>query len=286
MSLIQKTGRGKVTEKGAHFIAENGTKTIFTPELSIKLQLDYGADLLVVLDDFTPAMATKKKAAETVNQTINWAERSKHEFEKICQKRKLKTKPKLIGVVQGGRFQDLRQECAQALVKIGFDGLGYGGWPINRRGTFDYESAKLIVNISPPNYYLYGLGIGKPEDIVGCTKLGYNIFDCVLPTRDARHKRLYVFSDKKPSVSKKGFYLNLDLNKKKFLQENVPADKHCDCHFCQNYSLGYLAHLFQIKDPLAFRLATIHNLRFYARLMAIIRSEQRTANVFSGFQRG
>ncbi|MCJ7827795.1 tRNA-guanine transglycosylase, partial [Patescibacteria group bacterium] len=188
------------------------------------------------------------------------------------EKRKLKTKPKLIGVVQGGRFLKLRQECAKKLIKIGFDGLGFGGWPILKNGSFDYRSARTIARLAPKNYYLYGLGIGKPEDIIGCAKLGYNIFDCVLPTRDARHRRLYVFNDSQPALGKKTFYHYLDLNKKKFLNQKGPADKNCDCHLCQNYSIGYLAHLFRAGDSTAFRLATIHNLRFYSRLMEEIRS--------------
>lgn len=270
MSIIHKTGKGEVADEGAVFQLENGQKTIFTPELSIKLQLLLGSDVMVVLDDFTPRDATKKVAASTVNRTILWAERSKTEFTNLCRTLKIRSKPKLIGVVQGGKYQDLRQECAQALNKIGFDGLGFGGWPVTAGGSFDIETAKTIADCTQPNSFLYGLGIGKPEDIVRCASLGYDLFDCVLPTRDARHGRLYIFHPKR-KLSQIDFYTTLDLHRKKHLQSKDPLDSRCDCLLCRNYSLGYLTHLFRLQDPTAFRLATIHNLRFYSRLMERIR---------------
>jgi len=96
--------------------------------------------------------------------------------------------------VQGGDFLDLRERCTKELVGIGFDGLGYGGWPITKEGLFNYEVAKVIADNSPSDYLLYGLGMGKPDEIVKCCQLGFQVFDCVLPTRDARHKRLYVYN--------------------------------------------------------------------------------------------
>ena len=275
MSLARKMDKKAVTDEGVEFIDHqpdgSKQKIFFTPEKSIQSQLRLKTDLLVVLDDFTPREADYEKAEETVQRTIKWARRSKVEFERLCQKNNLssKEKPYLIGVVQGGKYQDLRKKCAQELIKIGFDGLGFGGWPVKENGEFDYESAQTIANQAPDNYLLYGLGIGKPEDIVGCVKLGFHIFDCVLPTRDARHGRLYVFNDEldRLDLNQPDFYHYYNPIKQKHATDNRPISQNCDCHLCQNYSRAYLRHLFKNKETTALRLATIHNLRFYARLM-------------------
>jgi queuine tRNA-ribosyltransferase len=172
--------------------------------------------------------------------------------------------------VQGGSYQDLREYCTKELVKIGFDGLGYGGWPIDEKGSFDYESAKSIANNTPSNYFLYGLGVGKPEEVLGCAKLGFNIFDCVLPTRDARHGRLYVYnfdSIEEINLNTTNFYSFYTPGKEKYYKDDSPISTACDCLLCKKYSKAYLAHLFRIGDFTAGRLATIHNLRFYSILM-------------------
>lgn len=273
MSLVKKEkGAGKVTDEGVIFHPAKNKKLLLTPEESIRFQMSLKTDMLVVLDDFTAPKANRKEAYESVDRTIAWAIRSKKEYEKICQRQKLpkKNRPYLLGVVQGGAFQDLRAECTKRLVEIGFDGLGYGGWPVRVDKSFDYLSAKTIINNAPKNYFFYGLGIGKPEDIVGCTKLGFDIFDCVLPTRDARHARLYVFnadSINKINLDKKKFYSYFVPDKQMYLGDTFPVSKACDCLLCKNYSRGYLAHLFRTETVAAMRLATIHNLRFYALLM-------------------
>ena len=233
-------------------------------------------DMVVVLDDFTDPAAGKKEARESVIRTIAWARRSKEEFLKICKEKKLseKDKPYILGVVQGGRFQDLRKYCTEELAKIGFDGFGYGGWPITKEGKFDMETAKTIAENTPKGNFLYGLGVGKPDEIVACAKLGYNIFDCVLPTRDARHGRLYVYdaiSLKEIDVFKPNFYSFYNPEKQKYLSDASHVSPACDCLLCKKYSRAYLAHLFKINDFTAGRLATIHNLRFYAILMGKLR---------------
>lgn len=274
MSIAKNTG-GKVTDEGVIFKPQNSKKIKLTPEDSIDFQLLLKTDMVVVLDDFTPPGVDRDTAAETVDRTILWAKRSKEEFEKQCDKLKLKKRPYLLGVVQGGDYQDLRAECAQRLAEIGFDGFGYGGWPLrqaqDKLGTeFDYESAKTIIDNTPPNYLLYGLGIGKPNEVVNLAKMGYHIFDCVLPTRDGRHKRLYVYnasSINKIDVNQPNFYSYYVPDKQKYFYDTSPVSTACDCHLCKNYSRAYLAHLFRIEEMTALRLATIHNLRFYSILM-------------------
>jgi queuine tRNA-ribosyltransferase len=227
---------------------------------------------VVCLDDFTPPNCSYEEAQDTVNRTILWARRSKEEFEKQCKKLNLNTKkrPYLLAVVQGGDFLDLRKYCAEELTKIGFDGFGYGGWPIKSDGNFNYNVAQVIKDNTPDNYFLYGLGIGKPHEIVNLSRMGYHIFDCVLPTRDARHKRLYVYNAKSIediNLNSPNFYEFYVPDKQKYFKDDSPVSTACDCLLCKNYSRAYLAHLFRIKETTALRLATIHNLRFYSILV-------------------
>jgi queuine tRNA-ribosyltransferase len=257
MSLA-KSGSGKITDEGVSFHLNKKKKVMLTPESSIDFQLKLKTDLLVVLDDFTPPDASRKQAEETVRRTVDWAIRCKAEFDKQCAG--IKAKPYLVGVVQGGFFPDLRKECALRLSEIGFDGYGYGGWPMKSDGSFDYESAQIIADNTPKDSWLYGLGIGKPNEIVALAKMGYQIFDCVLPTRDARHGRLYVSADNDKGYS----YYTPD--KEKYYADDSAVDPDCDCLLCKNYSRAYLRHLYKIQELTAVRLATIHNLRFYSRI--------------------
>lgn len=271
MSVV-KSGqvKGKITDEGVIFHPTKKKRMVLTPEKSIEFQLNLGSDMVVVLDDFTDPKSNYKEAKISVERTIEWARRSKREF----LKRSKRNRPYILGVVQGGKFQDLRKYCAEELVKIGFDGLGFGGWPINDKGDFDFESAKTIADNTPSDYFLYGLGVGKPDEIVACTKLGFNIYDCVLPTRDARHGRLYVYnanSIKEVDINKKDFYSFYSADRGQNYKNDEPVSKACDCLLCKHYSKGYLTHLFKIGDFTAGRLATIHNLRFYSILMEKLR---------------
>ena len=254
---------GFVNDKGATFKPVGEKVVKLTPESSIEFQMELGSDMVVVLDDFTDPKATYEEAKISVDRTILWAKRSKDEFDRITKNKKLKSnsRPLILGVVQGGYYQDLRKYCAEELVKIGFDGFGYGGWTMTKEGIFDLESAKTIADNTPKNYLLYGLGVGMPEDIVALHKLGYNIFDCVLPTRDARHGRAYVFKDENFG------YEFVDLTKGKMMQDDNKLSNRCDCLTCKRYTRSYLAHLFKTGDSIAGRLITIHNLRFYQTLM-------------------
>ena len=266
-----------MTDNGVTFQESNKKRVSLTPEDSITFQMILKTDLVVVLDDYTPPDADRKEAEETVERTISWAKRSKAEFEKICKRDGLteKTRPYIIGVIQGAKHYDLRKHCAEELVKIGFDGLGFGGTPMNTDGSFNYDVVTVDRQITPDHYLLYGLGVGKPHEIVWCVDHGYHIFDCVLPTRDARHKRLYVYNaDSVDSidVKKEKFYSYYTPDKEKYYNDSRAVSTACDCLLCTNYSRAYLAHLFRIGDSTALRLSTIHNLRFYSILMEKLRS--------------
>ncbi len=278
MSLVKASGNGKVTDEGIIFRPSRNKKILFTPEKSIDFQMAIKPDMVVVLDDFTDPRASYEEAKESVERTIEWAKRSKAEFEKICKDRKLskEERPYLLGVVQGGEFLDLRADCTKRLVEIGFDGLGYGGWPMKADGSFNFEVPRVMAENSPEAYMLYGLGVGKPDEVAKCAALGFNIFDCVLPTRDARHGRLYVFNAESMDtidVTKEKFYKYFEPDKERNLRDTSPVSTACDCLLCKNYTRSYLAHLFKIEDTTALRLATIHNLRFYSLLMEKIREQ-------------
>ncbi|MFC1722312.1 tRNA-ribosyltransferase family protein, partial [Patescibacteria group bacterium] len=238
------------------------------PEKSIQTQFDIGSDIIICLDDFTPPDATKTYAKETVERTVNWARKSKKEYTKQIKKRKLtdKTRPHLYSVVQGGYYKDLRKECAQGLQELGFDGYGYGGYVVDDKGNLDLDLSEFISQELPKDKIKFALGIGRPIDIANLRKMGWDIFDCTLPTRDARHKRLYTLN-KDPTVSKNlsdsSNYSYIYINREKHLHENKPISKYCDCLVCTKYSRAYLRHLFKINDLSAFRLASLHNLRIY-----------------------
>lgn len=274
-SLIKMNpSAGHVSNKGVMFKPVGDKRVFLTPEKSISFQMNLGVDMVVCLDDFTDPKATYDEAKISVDRTIFWAKKSKDEFDLICKQKKLdiKNRPLILGVVQGGYYQDLRKYCCEELAKIGFDGFGYGGWPINENKTFDYESAKTIAENAPKEYLLYGLGIGMPDEIVNLVKMGYTIFDCVLPTRDGRHGRAYVFKNDLFDIENNAFYEFLDLTKGKMKNDDRPLSTVCDCLTCKRYTRSYLAHLFKIGDFTAGRLLTIHNLRFYSILMDKLRT--------------
>lgn len=281
LSLIYgNSSMGKITDEGMIMKKGQGGKTKkirFTPENSIVAQFDIGADILICLDDCPKQSAKKEQLLESVSRTIDWAKRCKIEFENQIEKRKLndENRPILLAVVQGGEDKELRKKCAEELIRIGFDGYAFGGWPISREtGKMNLEILKLVCDSIPNDKPKFALGVGSVEGIVEGAKMGYNIFDCVLPTRDARHKRLYVWKkdiNKINPLVDKDFWEFLYIDKEKHYRDKNPVSDYCDCFTCKNYSKSYLRHLFEIEDSLSWRLATIHNLRFYAQLIEAIR---------------
>ena len=263
--------KNPVSDAGVNFkIPGTSKKILFTPQMSIDFQMLLQTDMVVCLDDFTDLNADEKRQRETVERTIMWAKQCQEIFSKYKQDKM----PYLLGVVQGGHNLELRKECTQRLVEIGFDGLGYGGWPMTDDNEFCLDIPRVIGQNSPDNYLLYGLGVGKPQDIVAMVKMGWNVFDCVLPTRDARHKRLYTFKAKtvdEINLNQADFYEYFVPDKEIYTHDLNPISTACDCLLCTHYSRSYLRHLFQIDEMTAGRLATIHNLRFYSILMEKLR---------------
>lgn len=275
MSIAKKNGgNSTVTDAGVTFTLD-GIDHHFSPEDSIKYQMAMRTDLMVVLDDFTPPDATYEEALVTVERTTQWAKRCKDTYLDECERLGLPEdkRPYLIGVVQGGNFEDLRLQSIKALTEIGFDGYGYGGFPM-KDGKFDEEMAKFLADNLPKDSVMYGLGIGKPDDIVKCVNCGWQIFDCVLPTRDARHGRLYVYSAlsiDRNVLNNGNFYEYYNPRQAKHLEENVPVSSICDCELCTTLTRAEFATMWRARDERVLRLATIHNLRFYATLMEKLR---------------
>ena len=283
-SLIHKNPRmGKITDDGVILYTgkKQQRKTLFTPEESIRVQFSIQSDIKICLDDFSPVKATPKRLDESIKRTISWAKRCKIEFEKQCKIHGFtdENRPLLFSVIQGHDNHELRKKCAKDLVEIGFDGYGLGGWPFKDNGDFDYEMCQVTADVIPEDKFRFALGIGSPENIVRLFQMGYDIFDCVLPTRDARHKRLYIF-DKDPDTidfeKDEKWYKYLYIGRGSLSTENKPISEFCDCGTCKNHSRAYVHHLFKVKDNLAFQLATAHKLRFYAKVMELLQKNAQT----------
>ena len=280
-SLIRENSKfGEIQDKQIIF-KQSGEKIIFTPEKCIKAQFDYGSDIMMCLDYCTHPNDPDEINRKSVDITIKWAERCKDEYNKIIYRklRPLKeggkeTRPLIFGIIQGGNDKILRKDCAEALIDIGFDGFGFGGWPLDDKNNLTYDILEYTAGLMPDNLVKYAMGLGKPEEIAACYKMGYNLFDCVIPTREARHNRLYIFSEEYDSIEdidleSQKFYEYYYITDDKYRRDSRPVSQICDCHCCKNYSRAYLRHLAVVGDSLANRLATMHNLRFYSMLMEL-----------------
>jgi queuine tRNA-ribosyltransferase len=298
-SLIHKNPKlGRITDQKVVFKSPlDGSKHELTPEKSIQIQFDLGVDMMVCLDDPTPNTYSKEKIAKAVERTIAWAKRCKIEYAKQLKKRRIseKDRPLIFGVIQGGQHLDLRKYCTENLVKIGFDGYGFGARHVDENGNFLEEVLRFTAKLIPENSLRFALGVGTPEDIVRCANMGWDMFDCVIPTREGRHGRLFVWNkqsefsmtnDQFPNNNQnsnsknpkqiqndlKGkFYRTININNEKYKNDFSPIDPNCDCYTCKNYTKAYLNHLLRTKETLFFRLASLHNLNFYLRLMESLR---------------
>jgi queuine tRNA-ribosyltransferase len=278
MSMIRENPKyGTITRRGIHFtdVDSGRKKVLFTPERSIRLQFDLGADLMVCLDDCPRPDASPAEVAASVERTVHWAERCRAEFDRQLQVRHKGDGPRplLFGVIQGGYDKVQRRRCAEALLLLGFDGFGFGGWPLTPEGELAEDILAYTAILVPNDLPRFALGVGSPQHIVRCYQMGWRIFDCVLPTRDGRHGRLYAWNsprlDQVAALAPDSYHF-VYVRDEKHKRDKEPVSLACDCACCQNYSLGYLHHLFDVDDPLGQRLATMHNLRFYTQLMACI----------------
>lgn len=293
-SLIYRTDNkaNKITEAGCSFINyRTGSYNFLTPEISQFIQHDLGSDIRLVLDIPIREDSTEKLAKESVERNTRWAKRAKAMFLKLNNLTEKdfnnpETKRPLLGaIIQGANSIELRKQSALELVDIGFDIYCFGGLPLTKAktwlnqqtGDFNHQLITYVANLLPADKIRYGMGLGSPDDLIFASQAGWDIFDSVLPTRNARHGYLYVHSGEGDSTYKNYDVLHV---KNSRYQTNLeqPIDSKCKCEACKHVSRAYLRYLLKIKNPTGHRLATIHNLTFYAEIMQNLRQQKYTAN--------
>lgn len=266
----------KLNDSGVEFRNEiDGDKHLLSPEISIQIQSNLGSDIALVLDDVPGLPGSFERIRTSLAFTTAWAKRAKAHYEKILHS-SINPGQKLFGIVQGGDYEDLRKKSVQALREIGFDGYGIGGLAVGEAPEIMYKVLQFTVPQLEEDKPRHLLGVGYPEQIIKAVSLGCDTFDCVLPTRNARHAQLFVntpfsFSSTLGGEGRVRGYEIITITNQKFAQDFTPVDNTCPCYLCTHHNRAYLRHLFMVGEPLAIRLATMHNLRFYLELMVKIR---------------
>lgn len=235
-----------ITDEGATFQSHiDGSRHFLTPEKVMQIEHSIGADIIMCFDECVEAQAGRKKTFEALNRTALWAKRCNNEIKRLDIKDQF-----LFGIVQGGIYEDYRRESAKQIIDIDFPGYAIGGLSVGEEREIMNDMLNVMNEELPPNKPRYLMGVGVPEDILNAIERGVDMFDCVFPTRAARHST--VFSN----------HGKLHLKNKEYQFSLKPIDEECQCYTCQNYSLSYLRHLFVAKEILGMRLAAIHNLHF------------------------
>jgi queuine tRNA-ribosyltransferase len=243
----------KISEQGVRFQSPvNGNPILMTPESSMQVQRDLGSDIVMIFDECTPYPASHAEAKQSMELSLRWAARSKQAH--------ADNPAALFGIVQGGVYADLRLQSAEQLQKLEFDGYAVGGLAVGEPKEERDRILEVIVPQLPADKPHYLMGVGKPEDIVEGVLRGIDMFDCVIPTRNARNAFLFTR------------YGQLKLRNSQYQHDTRPIDEQCGCYTCQNYSRAYLRHLDKCGEILGARLNTIHNLYYYQELMQNLRT--------------
>lgn len=243
----------KISEQGVNFKSPiDGSPVFIDPEKSMQVQRDLGSDVVMIFDECTPYPASEKQARESMQLSLRWAARSKQAHGD--------NPAALFGIVQGGMYEQLRDESLAALVDIGFDGYAIGGLSVGEPKEDMIRILDHLADAMPADRPRYLMGVGKPADLVEAVRRGVDMFDCVMPTRNARNGHLFTSH----GVVK--------IRNAKYRNDTSPLDSECDCYTCQNFSRGYLHHLEKCGEMLGAQLNTIHNLRYYQRLMEDLRT--------------
>ncbi|MCI8460003.1 MAG: tRNA guanosine(34) transglycosylase Tgt [Bacilli bacterium] len=250
---LAKNKKKDITEEGVHFKSHiDGKNLLLTPEKSIEIQNKLDSDIAMSFDECPPASASYDYLKNSVLRTLRWAERGK----------KVHSNPRqsLFGIVQGGAYEDLRKLSAEETVKMDFDGYSIGGVANDGESKEDmYKAIDYSIPYLPEDKVRYLMGVGEPVDILEGVERGVDIFDCVLPTRIARHGQVFTRHGK------------INLNNARFKMDLTPVEEGCDCYCCKNYSRAYVRHLISVGEVLGGRLLSIHNIRFLIRLTEEIR---------------
>lgn len=242
----------KITEEGVKFQSPvNGSPVEMTPEISMEVQRKLGSDVVMIFDECTPYPATKQEAKDSMELSLRWAKRSKDAHGD--------NPSALFGIVQGGMFEDLREVSLAELEKIGFDGYAIGGLSVGEPKEDMVRVLEFLADKMPADKPRYLMGVGKPEDLVEGVRRGVDMFDCVMPTRNARNGHLFTHSG---VVKIRNAVHRHDMS---------PLDSECDCYTCKNFTRSYLHHLDRCNEMLGAQLNTIHNLRYYQNLMSGLR---------------
>ncbi|CAH9058771.1 Queuine tRNA-ribosyltransferase [Pseudoalteromonas holothuriae] len=243
----------KITEEGVMFQSPvNGEKIMLSPEKAMQVQSDLGSDIVMIFDECTPYPATEKEAKDSMELSLRWAKRSKEGHGD--------NPSALFGIIQGGMYPELRAQSQKGLEDIGFDGYALGGLSV---GEPKEDMIRILDHCAykmPEDKPRYLMGVGKPEDLVESVRRGIDMFDCVMPTRNARNGHLFITGG------------IVKIRNAVHKTDTGPLDPECDCHTCENYSRAYLHHLDKCNEILGARLNTIHNLRYYQRVMEGLRN--------------
>jgi len=266
----------KIAEKGVSFqIGSSGERRELTPELSIRIQNNLGSDIAVVLDEFPGYPFEYPRAKSAVERTTRWAARAKEEFLRLKKRKQINAGQMLLGIIQGANFPDLREKSAKEIRALSFDGYAIGGVAVGEPQAEMLKAIEACIPFLEENKFRHLLGVGTPEDIIQAVARGCDSFDCVIPTREARHGKAYISafckSPRSWRFAEGNGYQTVDITKSEFKKDFSPLDPACDCFACQNHTRAYLNHLFKSGEILAIRLLTEHNLRFYLNLMKKIR---------------
>ena len=249
---LAKNKEKDITEEGVHFKSHIDGKPLFlTPELSIQIQNKLDSDIAMSFDECIPYPATYEYAKKSTERTLRWAKRGKDAFKNENQS--------LFGIVQGGEYSDLRKFSAEETVKLGFDGYSIGGTSVGEDKPTMYKMIDDAIKYLPIDKPRYLMGVGEPVDLLEGVERGVDMFDCVLPTRIARHANAFTYHGK------------INLRNAKYKEDFTPIDE-CDCYTCKHYTKAYIRHLFVANEALGGRLLSIHNIRFLIRMMENMRT--------------
>ena len=269
--LASKQGLASVSDNGLSYrFSPKQRYRQLTPSSCIETQLRLGAEIIYCLDYCTHPNAPAAEQDRSVALTLSWAAGCRATFDRLVADVPPEQRPRLFAVVQGGSDARRRARCAEALLELGFDGYGFGGYPV--AGGQLVEEVALVAGLVPAGSVLHGLGIGTPENLVSAWRAGYSLFDCTLPTRNGRRGVLYTELDP-AALTGRDFYRLARMDNERWVRFSGPVDPSCDCEMCTTLPAGYVAHLFRIEDRLAETLGTMHNLRFYARLIEALRAQ-------------
>ncbi len=280
----------KINDEGVNFQSHiDGMKHLFTPESVIRIQKDFGSDIIMVLDECVHYPCAKDHAEVAMKRTVDWAKRAKIAYSqqstvhgpvdgkcRLSPPKILAGPPSIVaetvdraclparqgllfGIVQGATYEDLRKECAERLMEIGFDGYAIGGVSVGEPSNLMYTTASLVADLLPQGSPRYLMGVGLPEDIIEGVERGVDMFDCVVPTRYGRNGSAFTSEGK------------ITIRNAPYINDLGPLDSKCDCYTCKNFSRAYLRHLFNTDEILGLRLVSLHNINFYLAMMRKIR---------------